>query len=348
MSDTFFDGDFRALLAAVRARPDDPAPQLLLADWLDDAGSPTARDWAELLRLDRALSDPELPPEQVPELAQRAATLRLAHRPAAMTPPEDRCRVPCQVRGFSAALGRWHGTYELDQILTSDFQAHFAAGTAWVDRLEVRRAAPEQLIALANAPLLLGVGELELEIPACDGRGLSAIEAFAGRPLAYLRVLELTDSYCGDAGARFLAAAAGWTGLAVLRLKRCDLGDAGAAALAWAPHLAGLIELTLAGNAVGTAGVQALAASPLARSLEVLHLGGNPLGNHGARELAAGTWPRLEKLTLARCHVGKIGARDLAAARGLGALKRLDVRDNPLTAEGLERLRRAFGKSLRV
>src|SRR5205085_10985504 len=69
--------ELRAFLAAVRDDPDDPAPQLLLADWLDEHGDACARRCSELLRLHAALAD--APAERFQSLHDRYAELREAH-----------------------------------------------------------------------------------------------------------------------------------------------------------------------------------------------------------------------------------------------------------------------------
>jgi uncharacterized protein (TIGR02996 family) len=48
-------GDDRAILAAIRSRPDDDGPRLALADWLQEHGD---EDWAELIRVQVELARP--------------------------------------------------------------------------------------------------------------------------------------------------------------------------------------------------------------------------------------------------------------------------------------------------
>src|SRR5439155_17436977 len=50
--------EVRVFLEDIRQHPDDEAPRLILADWLDDYGDETDRGRAELIRVQCALARP--------------------------------------------------------------------------------------------------------------------------------------------------------------------------------------------------------------------------------------------------------------------------------------------------
>src|SRR5687767_2099915 len=89
--------DAHALLAAIRAAPDDDAPRLVYADWLDENGQPAR---AEFIRVQC-----ELARRESPELRRREAELLTAHHDMFAGPlaaPELRFRFH---RGFIVGFG---------------------------------------------------------------------------------------------------------------------------------------------------------------------------------------------------------------------------------------------------
>ena len=83
--------------------------------------------------------------------------------------------------------------------------------------------------------------------------GRDGAEALAGATLPSLRVLTLSDSALGDAGAQALAKATQLTALKVVNLRANDIDDAGAEALLHAPQLSGLERLDLSDNPISSA-----------------------------------------------------------------------------------------------
>jgi uncharacterized protein (TIGR02996 family) len=89
--------DATALLAAIREAPDDDAPRLVYADWLDEHGQP---ERAEFIRVQCELARSELP-----ALRRREAELLIAHHDAfaaRLAAPGLRFRFE---RGFIVAFG---------------------------------------------------------------------------------------------------------------------------------------------------------------------------------------------------------------------------------------------------
>src|SRR5215216_4626617 len=89
--------DAAALLAAIRAAPDDDAPRLVYADWLDEHGQP---ERAEFIRVQCALAR-----RDSPALRRREAELLAAHHDAfagQLAAPHLRFRFE---RGFAVGFG---------------------------------------------------------------------------------------------------------------------------------------------------------------------------------------------------------------------------------------------------
>jgi uncharacterized protein (TIGR02996 family) len=227
-------------LQAIFDNPDDDAPRLIYADWLEERGDPRG----EFIHVSCALEKLEATDPLRSELeVQREALLvqheeewfgRLKRLISAGTPPGGYVRYQ---RGFP------------DQIFVSakTFLSH--AG-------EVFRLAPVRHLALTDA-----------------GEHVRALATLEG--LTRLASLNLFLNRIGDTGVQLLAASPRVNRLRVLNLSHNQVGDAGARALAGSPHLAHLTELYLYGNLIGDVGAQALAASPHLAELSVLNLEAN-------------------------------------------------------------------------
>lgn len=157
-----------------------------------------------------------------------------------------------------------------------------------------------------------------------------------------LRTLDLARCPVGDRGAEGLADSSRLDVPERLDLSCCLIGDRGAASLASWPRLTALTELRLACNSLGPEGAAALTAAPRAAPW-ALDLGDNPLGLDGLRALVEGPGAAtLTELSLVGCRVGDPGAEILAgAARRLGGLRSLDVRECGLSPAGWAALRAA-------
>ncbi len=158
----------------------------------------------------------------------------------------------------------------------------------------------------------------------------------AGSPyLENLTELRLGGSAgVGDLGVISLAGKATFAGLRSLSLRDAGLTPRGAAALAASRSLRGLRELTLARNCLGAEGATRLAGAALLPGLGALDLSHCGLDDGAADALARADLSRLRSLGLGHNAVGWAGARALAESPALRGLWRLDVRDNPLGAEG--------------
>jgi uncharacterized protein (TIGR02996 family) len=277
------DHDFiRQILAA----PDDDAPRLAYADWLERQGDP---DRAEFIR--RQIEAGRLAPAdpQRQQAAARADALLLAHQAEwEALPPElaEVARVSVFERGFPA----WA------RCRLTDFVEYVAPRlphlwqVAPITQLELYdlNAAPwdadfdeswlpvENYEALANVPQLAHVRSLSVAECAIRDEHLAAL--LASPHLTNLRELHLSGNSLGEAGARVVAEWPRAAGLTHLDLSESGVGDQGAAALAQSPHLSNLKTLLLRVNDFGEEGGRALAASAHLSGLERLDVGGNELG----------------------------------------------------------------------
>jgi uncharacterized protein (TIGR02996 family) len=241
-----------AFLDEIKDRPDDDTPRLVLADWLQEHGSPEEAARGELIRV-QVLRAGLLPndPRQ-PALHRRQVELQRRHVDAWVGPLMDHV-----VWRFERGL--LHLEARGDKLLARE-AARLAtlAVCLWLESLEVREVRTQQAARMASSPFLPPVTTLSLADNDLRHEGIAAL--VASPSVRRLRRLLL-------AGNR--------------------LGPAGAIALAGSPHLAGLTLLDLAGNRVGDEGAFALADSPYLTGLTHLRLGSNRIGEEGRAALRA-------------------------------------------------------------
>jgi uncharacterized protein (TIGR02996 family) len=326
------DGD--DLLRAVLDAPEDDAPRLIYADWLDENGQPAR---AEFVRLQCAM-------DRIPPNTGR------------WRPLHDRSiRIEREWReAWAGEILRqvWSATFRrgfLDQVAVTVEQ--FLSGAAEVlDREPVRlwefkpvnffqtgpsvvqlfrhpafhrvrglacghALADELVTALVRAPGLDGLRALSVCSRFPGARAMADLFSAAPNlceldaedmPLtnvrdlwrrgmpARLRRLGLAHCRVTDHAVEQMAESAALARLEVLRLDGNDLSDRAAEAIAESDHLTGLRELSLAGLALGDSGAIALARSPALSNLRVLNLSGCYVDNAGAQALADS--PHLDRL----------------------------------------------------
>jgi uncharacterized protein (TIGR02996 family) len=287
--------DADPFLKAILAQPDDDAPRLIFADWLEEHGQGAH---AEFVRVQCGLAPHptedetwlamKLHEEELWGVLRQAwdAILRdlwpeelryLGRRPLAL---DDFRRgffhhfaMNASPQAFAQQAGRWTFVLSIEELglvgpATPEF---FAAPGMWrVEAIDGERAGvtDEALQPFATSP---HYGRLRTLNFYCNVIGPDGSAALARCPsLTGLTALILDENRVGDAGAQALAASPVCRTLERLDLSGNDIGDSGAIALAHSPHLASLRRLRLANNRFGTAAVEALAASPhLARLQEL-------------------------------------------------------------------------------
>lgn len=346
--------DRDALFQAILAAPDDDAPRLVFADWLDENGDP---DLAEFIRVQCRLARMPFYEAECATLSARADDLLVRHRRA--------WRVPAPAlrqefrRGFvetlviepSVFFERSADLYRQAPIRWVQFTG-LPDMAAWdwdlvvpLEGLEFPGPPPGPISARAGHELprlrrLKAVGLMEsvdflaaVSCPRLEAVDLSdspaapvVLEEFCHRAeLVRVRALALGagerltyQQRMRAHGALLLASMPGLANLRELHLNGQLIGDAGLYHLARSPQLTGVEELYLARNEIGeigTRGIEDLCTSLYLNSLTVVDLSHNPLGAAGARELAA--WPglrRLRWLNMTDCGLSERAGRALAGS----------------------------------
>src|SRR5262245_25967748 len=264
--------DRDALLASVHAAPDDDAPRLVFADWLDDNGQP---ERAEFIRIQVAMRREY----EAHGRTDRLERLFVRSREVFYRPWAEAVRM---------AFGRGVGFYS--RGFPRDSSVHLTAAEA-VTRLPAVSTwlMPDTMVTLFEAGGRLkevaAVGELRFVRHLCVHPSDGDVEpvtdadvaALVSSPyLARLKSLQLFGYRLGDATARAIAGSQKLRGLESLDLNSNRIGRAGAAALAASPGLASLRELNLSNNRLGSASVKALLHSPHLKGLTSMDVSGNP------------------------------------------------------------------------
>jgi uncharacterized protein (TIGR02996 family) len=252
-----------AFLRAILEAPDDDAPRLIYADWLDEHDDPAR---AEFIRIQCARAAQDVRDEPMSAGQRRALDMRemdlLARHLDDWTRPFRRLGDNCGFdRGFVARL-RVPG-----ERLTAE---------------------PESILRLApiqHLTLIWGITP-----PATRGQMLGRLHSCPD--LYRLRSLNLAGGYIGSTGLQALAACDYLTGLTALDLSGNHVGDAGLRALTSAPMLSSLESLDLRNNDIGPSGIRCLIAGLRALEqsgqpavLRDIDLIGNRLGAAGRQEI---------------------------------------------------------------
>lgn len=289
--------DAGPFLQRIRAFPDDDAPRLIFADWLDDRGGRGA-DRAAFIRVQIALAGVPDDDRRRPALLAAERDLLDAHR--------DDWEAP--FRGLATGLEFRRGFVDEVKVTARQFARH--------------------------APELFAAGPIRHAHLLDVGGSLAAVvqSPFLGR----LSALTVYAQHAGGGLARTLARGPHLAGLRALNLVRNRLGDDAAGHVAGARVFAGLEELDLSENALGETAARALAASPHLGRLRRLELRLNPLGPAGAEALAGSDrLAALHHLGLADTGLGAARLLGLPRASALLRVPSLDLSGNGLTPAGL-------------
>jgi uncharacterized protein (TIGR02996 family) len=244
----------QALLQAVIAEPEEEAPRLIYADWLDEQGRPEDTDRAEFIRLQVELAHAKEEAARAKHLRRREEELWDARQQEwlAHLPPHLRKRGPRFHRGFLEELS----------LPPSTWAKHGAKlfGQNPLFRVRLPGAVDRHVVGdLVVIPDLARIRELSLA--GCDLR----------EPNATLKILFASP---------FLS------GLVRLDLSGCGVSTREMGVLLESPLPGRLAGLDLARNKIGPGGAQALAASAQVCGLRGLSLAGNPIGDAGGKALA--------------------------------------------------------------
>jgi uncharacterized protein (TIGR02996 family) len=338
-----------AFLRDICDHPDDDAPRLVFADWLEEHDD-EAR--AEFIRVECELERTEEYSPRWRELSARQLALIRAHKKEWVKP----------FKGWTYSTHFRRGFVETVMVNPKRFTSRAAElfRLAPIRQLNFTRlATPELRVPAGTVEAIAAVPELRRARGLGFGSqylGDDVLRAFlAAADLRHVTALVLNRCRLTPAGAAALAAAPGLAGLTTLdlsfngpavglvaalarapafRLEALDLTynevtDADAVALAASPHLARLTALSLGHSRMSDAGLRALVQSPHLAALTDLELGQaftGTLTDAGLAALAQSPCPpRLRSLVLAGAHVGDAGLAALAGYRHLDALRKLDL-----------------------
>jgi uncharacterized protein (TIGR02996 family) len=300
-------------LADIIEHPDDDAPRLIFADWLDDHGQP---ERADLIRSQCALASGSVAARRRAALTRHVDELLRRHELEWTKPLHGIVQRARFARGF----------VERVTLRGEDFVRR---GAALFELAPVRHVilteAREPLERIVASRALTRVQTLEFRDASFSypdhvfyrGR----IEVLRKGPsLPRLRGLILRFGLWDNADAHILAR---WPGLATLEtldLYDCRLGVEGVTALARTRTLGSLRSLVLSHNYIGDESVEALV---------------------GLDSCLTG----LKELSLADCGIGDGAARWLADMDDV--LERLDLRGNQIRPAAQRKLTRLFGERVR-
>jgi uncharacterized protein (TIGR02996 family) len=297
-----------AFLRAILDTPDDDAPRLVYADWLEERGEALGPFIRVQLRL-AAMA--EEGPARWPLEAEQAR-LEAELRPAATAKP----RAPWAAGVPAWALrDRWGFRRGLIGWLSTTAKNY--AGGAEV----LHATAPVQELHLRSAVRYLG-------------------ELFGREELRHVRKLSLVGNKLSATGARALCESPHVRGVRELDLRDTRLRIAEASQLGNTSALPALERLRISWNQLHDAGPEALLAGRLRERVKELDLARAQMGPRGAAAVAR--CASLERLSLVDNRIGDEGARRLTTA-GLGKLTHLDVAANRIGTEALAGLLTADG-----
>lgn len=338
-----------AFLEAILETPDDDAPRLIFADWLDDAGQP---DRAEFIRLqiERARLHPAA--ARVRAILRREAELRSQHELTWVGP------IP-----RLAARWRFHRGF-IEEVSLS-IQLFLDYGEELFRSAPIRRVRFQDVGALPGllqlfpdnverlADLLSRVRVLDFnrayltepaglallrlpKLPRLEGLHLAnnaltaaGVDALADSPvLSTVTTLEFTSASPTRETLEILLRSRHLRQLQHLLLARTTTHGDRVVSILHDPrvYLPRLRTLALGHTSLSADGLGELVTAPQASRLESLELSFNPLGPAGARQLARA--PHLKRLTwlnLSRTGLGDEGAKILASAELFPQLLGIDL-----------------------
>jgi len=265
-----------AFIQAMREAPNDDAPRLIYADWLEEHGQ---ADRAEFIRVQCRLARGTGTASEQAGLRARAEGLLREHWNEWVGP-------------LRALVGPWRDRYG-ERWLGEEYHP---------EGLHRFRRGFVDALTLDAANFLRNVTPLKRLVPLRElrlwGAGRCA-DRLAGEPyLASLSVLSFTDYYDAPLTASDAAALADSPylhGLSALYLGRNSLGDDGVEALARAPWLEHVHVLNLSDNGLSDRALHALADSPYVVNLRKLFLQNNYFSSAGIAVLRSS--PHLRFLT---------------------------------------------------
>jgi len=356
-----------AFLRSIIDEPDDDAPRLIYADWLDEQGD---ADRAEFIRLQVRLYrmspiDPEYKAmrERSYELSQ-PHHVEWVHR----LPQFEHVHWESFERGFVSAVrftepdvffqhaGKVRKAAPIEEVRLHRFgwpeacrlgESKNLEGIRTLDLNDGNSIGNQGTEGLMKSPYLRALHSLKL---GHNSLGSTAVRAIAFAPyMRQLRALKLERNDLYDDALSFLAESSNLVHLEELDLDRTRTGDSGLKALASTKYIKTLRILNLSHNQISASGVEVLVQSPVVKHLTTLFLQMNRLGDRGAKAIAESPWLRsLEFLFLRQNDIGDEGASALANSPQLSSLRHLFIGENHISDLAASGLRSAHGMGVNV
>lgn len=254
--------DGQALLRAILDDPDDDAPRLVFADWLEEGG-----DHARAAHIRAQIKLARLPQDDPDRdrIVQLERTLWKANRDAWKAWVPGWARITRFNRGFVEEIRCWAEDYlaRADEVrLRTPLQAVRIDGTR------------EIAVPLFRSRTLEGLRAVHISIPVESGDWMHLSES---PYLAHLTTLDLSsNAHPGELVSTLIRSTA-FPALRSLRLRWWVLGDEWTPRLVEHPWSARLRNLDLGHNEITSEGARPILDSPYLNEIENLNLKGNPL-----------------------------------------------------------------------
>ena len=312
-----------AFLHDILTHPDDDAPRLIYADWLDEHNDPRG-EFIRVQCLLTQLSDED--PRRWP-LEQREQELLREHE--AKWLPKDIGNIPCVFRrGFVEEISLFSQDFPTAaERLFEQTPLQHVCLRGPIYAAEIGRAREGMgWERIAQSPYLARLRGLSLAFPL----GFEVLRRLSESSyLANLTDLKLIPSSWLEGDSIDWESLIYRPTLRSLTLSHHTLTLDDLPVLANASSLTSLRELNLNDNRLTHEAVRVLAEGQLLSQLETLHLDSNLLGDAGA--LTIRDWPslpRLTRLSLGHNHIFATGVQALAEAPALNELISLDLFGN--------------------
>jgi uncharacterized protein (TIGR02996 family) len=356
-----------AFLRAIIADPDDDAPRLIYADWLDEQSD---ADRAEFIRLQVQLGR-MLPgePGWGPMYA-RSYELKQTHHVEWVNRLPEFAEIHWEIfeRGFIKAArvdspdayfahaARIFAAAPIEELRLHQFtwpNATRLAESKHLRRIRVldfgdgNRVANQGTEALAKSPFLANLVSLNLSQ---NSLGSAGVRAVAMAPyIRSLRVLKVDRNDLYDDALRYVAASSNLAQLETLDFDYTRTGDDGVKALAHTKHVKRLRSLYLNNNLITDEGLIELLQSDVLANVRILFLTGNQINDAGVAALVnAQSMSNLERLYLRRNHISDEGAFALSRWERARHLRELHIGGNRISGLGASELQSHLGKAVNV
>lgn len=329
--------DEQTLLTAIIARPEDDAPRLAYADWLDRQGGAANKDRAEYIRLEIDLARIGSAAPSTPELqAHRKRSRELFAKHYREWFPAFVGRTNLLRRGRPYIEFK-RGFPALMHVQTSKLLevGEELFGLAPITFVDFRSVTDGLLRKLVQAPWIAQLRKIELD--SASGRALDWAPLADCPYLGHLHELILYQGTLTLQGAARLAKENPCRRLRRLRLSSLSLSDDAVRRLFAGPAFTSLEELDFGGDQLTLKGAQTVAAAPALKRLKSLRISSHPLPGIAKVIAKATFWPAIQHLEVRRCALGDAGLRDLING-GPSRLKTLRLDNNDITAVGIRSL----------